>query len=321
MINNPTTPAREDWPALPYEEWKDTCATLHMWTQIVGKVRMQLSPPVNHWWHVALYVDVRGLTTSPIPFGAHWFAIRFDFIDHRLVLETSSGDLRALPLKPQSVAEFYRDFTRLLEGAGIKVNIDPMPVEVPHPIPYNEDTVHASYDREYAQRFWRTLLAVAGVFQEFRGRFLGKCSPVHFFWGSFDLAVTRFSGRRAPERPGADHITREAYSCECSSAGWWPGGETLSGVFVPGAAFYSYMSPEPAGYSERRVRPEAARYDRNLGEFLLMYDEVRRAESPRIALLDFLQTTYAAGAELAHWDRAALEQPESWLRQAGPHAA
>jgi hypothetical protein len=318
---NNLTAARENWPALPLEEWQDTYATLHMWTQIVGKVRMRLSPPVNHWWHVALYVDVRGLTTPPMRVGSDWFAIRFDFLDHRLVLETSSGGRRTLPLKPQSVAEFYRDFTRLLKRTGIEVNVDPMPVEVRNPIPHTEDTVHASYDREYAQRFWRTLLAVAGVLQEFRGRFLGKCSPVHFFWGSFDLAVTRFSGQQAPQRPGADPITREAYSCECSSAGWWPGGETLSGVSVPGAAFYSYMSPEPAGYPEVRVRPEAAHYDRSLGEFLLMYDDVRHQASPRRALLDFLQTTYETGAELAHWDRTALEQPESWLRQAGPHAA
>jgi len=319
-VSRSTTPIRESWPALPLDEWKDTCATLHRWTQIVGKVRMELSPRVNHWWHVPLYVDVRGLTTSPIPLGADWFAIRFDFLDHRLVLDTSSGESCALPLRPQSVAEFYRDFMGLLKGAGIQVTISALPDEVRNPIPFAEDTVHASYDREYAQRFWRTLLTIAGVFQEFRGRFLGKCSPVHFFWGSFDLAVTRFSGRRAPERPGADPITREAYSHEVSSAGWWPGGETLAGTTVPGAAFYSYMAPEPAGLSERSIRPGAAHYDPSLKEFMLMYDDLRQESSPHLALLDFLQTTYEAGAQLAHWDREALEEPESWLHY-GQHAA
>jgi len=320
MINS-TAPERERWPALPLEEWKDTYATLHMWTQMVGMVRMHLSPPLNHWWHVPLYVDVRGLTTSPIPLGNDWFNLRFDFLDHCLLLETSSGETRVLPLKPQSVAEFHRGFTRLLEEAGIEVKIGAEPVEVRNPIPFAEDTVHASYDRKYVERFWHILLAAAGVFQEFRGRFVGKCSPVHFFWGSFDLAVTRFSGRQTPPRPGADPITLEAYSHEVSSAGWWPGGETFSGVIVPGAAFYSYMAPEPAGYAEHPVRPQAAHYDRSLGEFLLMYDEIRREASPRLALLDFLQTTYEAGAELAHWDRAALEQPESWPHREGESAA
>ena len=314
-LSHSTTPTRENWPALPLAEWQDTCATLHMWTQMVGKVRMEFSPRVNHWWHVPLYVDVRGLTTSPIPLGTDWFAIRFDFLDHRLVLDTSSGESCMLPLKPQSVAEFHRDFMEFLHSAGIQVTINATPVEVRNPIPFAEDTVHASYDREYAQRFWRTLLAITGVLQEFRGRFLGKCSPVHFFWGSFDLAVTRFSGRRAPERPGADPITREAYSHEVSSAGWWPGGETFTGIQVPGAAFYSYMSPEPAGYSECVARPGTAHYDRNLGEFLLMYDDLRQQACPHVALLDFLQSTYETGAQLAHWDRTALEEPESWVNQ------
>jgi hypothetical protein len=315
------TPTRESWPALPLEEWKDTYVTLHMWTQIVGKVRLELSPRINHWWHVPLYVDVRGLTTSPIPLGSEWFSISFDFLDHRLVLDTSSGQSRGLPLRPQTVAEFYRDFMGLLKEAGIQLSIRAVPDEVRNPIPFAEDTVHASYDREYAQRFWRALLTIAGVFQEFRGRFLGKCSPAHFFWGSFDLAVTRFSGRQAPQRPDADVITREAYSHEVSSAGWWPGGETATGFQVPGAAFYSYMSPQPAGYSEQLVRPSAARYDRDLGEFLLMYDDLRQDPCPHRALLDFLQTTYETGAELAHWDRDALEEPEPWFRPGGQSAA
>ena len=314
-LSHSSTLARANWPALPLEEWQDTLATLHMWTQIVGKVRMEFSPRLNHWWHVPLYVDVHGLTTSAIPLGTDWFAIRFDFLDHRLVLETSTGEPHTMPLKAQPVAEFYRDFTRMLRDASIQVDIPQMPVEVRNPIPFGQDTVHAGYDREYAQRFWRTLLAITGAFQEFRGRFLGKCSPVHFFWGSFDLAVTRFSGRRAPERPGADAVTREAYSHEVSSAGWWPGGETLTGAKVPGPAFYTYMAPEPPGYPESGVRPKSARYDRGLGEFLILYDDVRREPCPHAALLDFLQSTYEAGADLGHWDRKSLEEPESWFQQ------
>jgi hypothetical protein len=320
ILSHSITPTREIWPALPLAEWKDTYATLHMWTQIVGKVRMELSPRVNHWWHVPLHVDVRGLTTSPIPLGSDWFSISFDFLDHRLVLDTTSGQSRTLSLKAQPVAEFYNDFMKLLTEAGILLTINTMPVEVRNPIPFPEDTVHASYDREYVQRFWRTLLTITEVFQEFRGRFLGKCSPVHFFWGSFDLAVTRFSGRRAPERPGADAITREAYSHEVSSAGWWPGGETANGLQVPGATFYSYMSPEPAGYAEQAVGLPA-HYDPTLGEYVLPYDDLRREASPHSALLNFLQTTYEAGAVLAHWDRTALEEPKSWLRPEEQSAA
>jgi hypothetical protein len=311
----------ESWPALPLAEWSDTYATLHMWTQIAGKVRMKLAPRLNHWWHVPLYVDARGLTTSLIPLGNQGFAIRFDFLDHRLVMETSSGGRRGLLLKPRSVAEFYRLFMYLLDELGICVKIDPVPSEVRDPIPFDQDTVHASYDPEYAQRFWRILVAAANVFQEFRSRFVGKCSPVHFFWGSFDLAVTRFSGRPAPERPGADAITREAYSHEVSSAGWWPGGETLVGPSVPGAAFYSYMAPAPAGLAEQKILPPAAYYDKTLGEFLLRYDDMREQASPSSVLLDFLQSTYETGAGLARWDRAALEQPEPWLKQGEEHAA
>jgi hypothetical protein len=315
------TQCGESWPALPLAEWNDTYATLHMWAQIVGKVRMELSPRTNHWWHVPLYLNARGLTTSLIPLGNDGFAIHFDFLDHRLVLETSSGSRRGLLLKPRSVAEFYRLFMYLLDELGIRVKIDPMPCEVPNPIPFDQDTVHASYDPEFARRCWHILLATANVLQEFRSRFVGKCSPVHFFWGSFDLAVTRFSGRRAPDRPGADPITREAYSHEVSSAGWWPGGETLAGIKVPGPAFYSYMAPVPPGLAEQKMMPKATRYDKTLGEFLLMYDDMRQQTLPSAFLLDFLQSTYQVGADLAQWDRAALEQPESWLKQGEEHAA
>jgi Family of unknown function (DUF5996) len=229
----------ECWPALPLESWKDTCATLHMWTQIVGKVRLRLTPLVNHWWNVPLYVTARGLTTSRMPYGERAFELLFDFIRHELVLETHDGVVKSLPLVPRSVADFYSEFMKMLRSAEIEVKIWPMPVEVPNPIRFDQDQVHASYDSKSVERFWRILLSVNAEFEDFRSEFIGKCSPVHFFWGSFDLAVTRFSGRRAPERPGADRITREAYSHEVSSVGFWPGGGDID------AAFYSYMAPEP----------------------------------------------------------------------------
>jgi hypothetical protein len=293
----------ECWPALPLEAWKDTCATLHMWTQIVGKVRLALTPTVNHWWNVPLYVAARGLTTSAIPYGKRIFEVEFDFIDHLLVLRTNDGVTKTLPLAPRTVADFYREFMALLKSAGIAVKVWKMPVEIPAPIAFDQDRVHASYDPEYARRFWQILVSAGCVFEEFRSRFTGKCSPVHFFWGSFDLAVTRFSGRRAPERKDADAITREAYSHEVSSVGFWPGGGDIKG-----AAFYSYMAPAPQGLGEARVRPDAAFYHPQLGEFLLMYDDVRAAASPSTALLEFCQSTYEAGARLANWDRAALER-------------
>jgi len=292
------------WPTLPLAEWQDTCATLHMWTQIVGKVRLKLTPLVNHWWNVPLYVTAHGLTTSRIPYGPRAFELRFDFLAHRLVLETSDGTVSAVGLKPMTVADFYRECLALLASEGIDVKIWRMPVEVPNPIPFDEDTVHAAYDAEAVERFWRVLLSVDAVFHEFRSEFIGKVSPVHFFWGSFDLAVTRFSGRRAPERPGADAITREAYSHEVSSVGFWPG--TMGG---PDAAFYSYAAPSPEGFSAARVRPEAARWDAGLGEFLLAYDEVRRNASPVRALLEFCRSTYQAAARFGQWDRGALERP------------
>ncbi len=292
----------ECWPELPLLSWQDTYATLHMWAQMVGKVRLALAPPVNHWWHVPLYVNARGLTTSFIPYRGSGFELQFDFLEHQLVMRVAGGQIRALPLVPRSVAEFYHEFLRMLHATGIEVKIWRMPVEIPNPIPFDEDTQHASYDRAAVEKFWRILLAASEVFQEFRSGFIGKCSPVHFFWGSFDLAVTRFSGRRAPERPGADAMTREAYSHEVSSVGFWPG----AGLGDP--AFYSYTVPEPEGLATAAVRPAAAHYDPNLKEFILMYEDVRRAPSPSAALLDFCQSTYDAGATLGRWDRDALER-------------
>ncbi len=302
----PTADRSEVWPALPLAAWKGTCDTLHMWTQIVGKVRMELSAPVNHFWHVPLYVNALGLTTSGIPYGPGLFEIQFDFLHHNLLIWTSGGSVKAVPLFARSVAEFYREFMSTLASLGIEVKIWTMPVEVPDPIPFDQDTTHASYDPEYVERFWRVLIAADRVLKAFRGRFLGKCSPVHFFWGSFDLAVSRFSGRRAPERPGADPITRESYSHEVSSAGWWPGGG-----LVTEAAFYSYTVPEPDGFAAAPVRPSSAFFSAELHEFLLRYDDVQQSESPEGALMDFFQSTYQAGATLGGWDRDALErQPE-----------
>lgn len=294
----------KSWPELPpLEAWQDTCATLHMWTQIVGKVRLALSPRVNHWWEVPLYVNARGLTTSAIPYGEDGFEIQFDFIDHKLEIQTSWGSSKTLALKPRSVADFYAEFMAALRTLGISVKIWSMPVEVANPVRFENDTQHASYDPEYAHRFWQILVSCENVFQEFRAGFIGKCSPVHFFWGSFDLCVTRFSGRRAPERPNADSITREAYSHEVISAGFWPGGGDIKD-----AAFYAYAAPEPAGFADQKVKPAAAFYHPQMKEFLLMYDDVRRADSPRAALMSFLQTTYDAAADRANWNRKELER-------------
>jgi len=292
------------WPALPLASWEDTRATLHMWTQIVGKVRLALTPLVNHWWNVPLYVSSRGLTTSAIPYRNSAFEIWFDFLDRQLVLQTSDGGRRTLALAPRSVADFYREFMQMLRSSGIEVEIWRMPVEIPNPIPFDEDQVHASYDADAAQRFWRILLSVQSVFDEFRSLFIGKCSPVHFFWGSFDLAVTRFSGRRAPARPNADRITREAYSHEVSSVGFWPGSGSINDP-----AFYSYAAPEPEGLRNAPLQPDAARYDTQLNEFILMYDNVRGSAIPAATLLEFCQSTYEAAANLAQWDRDALERP------------
>jgi hypothetical protein len=297
---------QEMWPELPLEAWQETYSTLHMWTQIVGKVRLALTPNINHWWGVPLYVNPFGLTTSAIPYGGGNFEVQFDFIHHQLVIRTSSDSILSMALTPRSVADFYREFMAALASLGIAVKIWKMPVEIPDPIPFDRDTKHASYDAEYANRFWRALACCEAVFTEFRAGFIGKASPVHFFWGSFDLAVTRFSGRRAPEREGADSITREAYSHEVISAGFWPGGGDIKG-----AAFYAYAAPEPAGFAQSPVRPAKAFYHPQLKEFILMYDDVRRSPSPRETLLAFLQSTYGAGADLGKWNRKELERVAS----------
>jgi hypothetical protein len=291
----------EFWPALPLEGWEDTYHTIHMWTQIVGKVRLGLAPLQNHWWNAALYVNTRGLTTSPIPYREEPFEIQFDFVDHHLEIRTSGLKLLTVALAPKSVASFHREFCSALRAAGIEITIDPKPQEVPDPIPFDRDETHRSYDPEYANRFWRILLSTSMVFEEFRARYIGKASPVHFFWGSFDLAYTRFSGRVAPPRKGI--ITSEAYSHECSSLGWWPGGGG-----VKGPAFYAYTAHPPPDYDHQGVRPDAAFYHGQLREFILAYDDVRCAASPRDEILDFAQSAYEAGANLAGRDRTLLER-------------
>ena len=300
---HPTSTAlSETWPELALKDWKPTYYNLHMWTQIVGKVRLELSPKTNHWWGVPLYIDARGLTTSPIPYGKDVFEIRFDFVDHKLIVDRCDGRRRVLGLEPRTVADFYSEFMATLRSLDLDIAIYAKPVEVVDPIPFAEDTLYRAYDADAAYRFWRIVTSCDSVFKQFRAWFVGKSSPVHFFWGSFDLAVTRFSGRRAPERPGADAITREAYSHEVISAGWWPGG---SGV--DGPAFYCYAAPEPAGLPQQKVQPESAFYHPDLKEFILMYDEIRKSRAPERMLLEFLQSTYEAAAALAHWDRGELE--------------
>jgi hypothetical protein len=295
----------EPWPELPLHLWRDTYATLHMWTQIVGKICLALTPKVNHYWNIAFQVSSRGLTTPAMPCGEQrTLNMTFDFISHELVAKCSDGAIRSIPLAPRTVAVFYEDTLRMLHELGVDVQIWTLPVEVPDPIRFELDNTHGSYDREYAHRFWQILVRVAPVMQAFRGEFLGKCSPVHFFWGSFDLAVTRFSGRVAPERPNADPITREAYSHEVISHGFWPGGGAITS-----AAFYAYAAPEPAGFKDAKVAPAAAFYSRDVSEFILPYEAVRTQPDPAATLRSFLQSTYDAGARLAHWDRASLERP------------
>ena len=295
----------DSWPALIFEEWQDTLATLHMWTQVVGKIHLAQTPLVNHWWNVPLYVSARGLTTTAMPYGDRIFEIEFDFIDHKLLIECSDGAKKTLALRPQSVADFYAEVMSALHDLGIEIKIWTMPVEVPDPIRFEDDVKHAAYDAEYANRFWRALVKMDEVLKEFRARFIGKSSPVHFFWGSFDMAVTRFSGRTAPERPGADLITRVAYSHEVISHGFWPGNSGMQ------AAFYSYTAPEPAGLAQEKVHPKEAFYSQDMKEFFLPYDDVRKSHSPADVLMKFLQSTYEAGANLAGWDRAALERKPS----------
>lgn len=297
------------WPSLPFAAWRDTCATLHMWTQVIGKIRLAQAPSINHWWQVPLYLTSRGLTTSPMPYGTRTFQIDFDFIAHRLSIQTSDGRADGFALQPLAVADFYREVGGRLRALGLDIRVWTMPVEVADPVRFEDDRAHRAYDADYANRFWRVLVQADRVLTAFRGGFIGKASPVHFFWGSFDLAVTRFSGRRAPMHPGApnisDRITREAYSHEVSSCGFWPGG---AGLDQP--IFYSYAYPQPPGFAEAAVRPPAASYSRELGEFILPYHSVCEAAAPDAMLHEFLQSTYEAAADLAQWDRAALERGE-----------
>ena len=300
---------RHSWPELPYSAWRETCATLHLWTQIVGKIRLSLTPWLNHSWHVPLYVSARGLTSSPIFNGERALEIEFDFLDHVLRIEASEGSRRQIELHAKPVARFHAELMAAVADLGLKLEINEKPSELPEPIRFSEDFVHAAYDREYARRFWQVLLQADRVFKIFRTGFIGKCSPVHFFWGSFDLAVTRFSGRSAPLHPGGvpnlpDSVTREAYSHEVSSAGFWPGGGAID---YP--AFYCYAYPAAKDFSTVPVRPEAAFFSQDLSEFILPYDAVRTARAPDGALLDFLQSTYEAAATTGNWDRAALECP------------
>lgn len=297
----------DQWPALPFAEWKRTYETLHMWTQIVGKIRLAQTPWINHSWHVPLYVTARGLTTSSIPYGARTFHVEFDFVDHALLIEMSDGSGSTLKLESRSVAAFYGALLAELRRLDIKVDIFTTPSEVVDAIPFDKDHEHATYEPEHANRFWRVLTQADRVFQQFRARFIGKCSPIHFFWGSFDLAVTRFSGRKAPPHPGGvpnlpDWVAREAYSHEVSSCGFWPGSDQL-----PQAVFYSYAYPEPEGFRTAMVTPNTATYNTALREFILPYDDVRQAESPDAVLLDFLQTTYVAAARFGAWNRTELE--------------
>jgi hypothetical protein len=309
-----TSPA---WPDLPYEAWKDTYATLHLWTQIVGKIRLAQMPWQNHTWQVTLYPSATGLTTGRMPYGDQGFELEFDFLAHELVVRTSRGERRALALEPMSVARFYGNVMEALAAVGMPVPIYKRPCEVESRLPFDEDDVHCAYDRDYAGRCCRILHSAAEVLGRFRSRYYGKSSPVHFFWGAFDLAVTRFSGRPAPPHPGGipnlpDRVTRDAYSHEVSSAGFWPGGPA-----APYPLFYSYSYPEPPGFAEANVLPSAARYDATMREFILPYDDVRKADSPEAALLAFLESTYIAAADLGLWDRRALEVSPETLRAVG----
>ena len=298
-----------NWPPLPYSEWRDTAATLHLWLQIVGKIALVQRAWVNHSWHVALRITARGIGTGLIPHEAGSFQIDFDFIDHQLLLNVSDGQAVRLPLRPRPTAELYRDVMSSLAALGVPVSIRTMPNELPDPIAFDRDEMHRAYDAEYVNRYWRVLVQTQRVFEEFRARFIGKCSPVHFFWGSADLAVTRFSGRTAPPHPGGvphlpDWVAREAYSHEVSSAGFWAGSDQY-----PEACFYSYAYPEPPGYAAARVGPIGAHYSQALREFVLPYEAARRAASPESAVLEFLQSTYEAAANLGRWPRDALERP------------
>jgi hypothetical protein len=297
-------PNHENWPPLPLAEWRDTRDTLQMWTQVAGKVALALTPRVNHFWNCALQIGPRGLSTLPLAWQGRALTLAFDFVAHELVVSLSDGSRRTVPLAPQTVADFYGATISALEELGVRVRIWPMPVEVVEPIRFERDTTHRDYDPDAVRRFWRIVLSMRPVLETFRAEFVGKCSPVHFFWGSFDVAVTRFSGRQAPERPNADAITREAYSHEVISHGWWPGGGP-----VDEPAFYAYAAPEPSGFKTAVAEPAATFYSSDFSEYILPYDAVRTASSPEAALYGFLRTTYDAGAALARWDRGALERP------------
>jgi hypothetical protein len=304
--NTPSLVLTDAWPTLPWTEWQDTVTTLQLWLQIVGKIRMALAPKTNHWWHVTLYPTSRGLTTSPMPYGQRFIQIDFDFLSHQLLFQTSEGRQENLALKPMSVAEFYSQVLGTMDGLGMPIKIRPMPEEMPDPIPFDQDYQHNAYDAVYVTRFHQVLLQTSRVFTEFRAQFLGKVSPVHFFWGAMDLAVTRFSGSLAPKHDRvpniADHVVQSAYSHEVSSCGFWPGGPLL-----PEPIFYAYAFPAPIGFAEAQVRPAEAQFNPALGEFVLPYEAVRTAQNPDQTLMDFLQDTYAAAADLGHWDRQVLE--------------
>jgi hypothetical protein len=309
MVVGDWTSREQAWPALPLEPWAESCATLHMWAQIVGKIRLRYSAPINHGWHSTLYVTARGLTTSPIPYGLRTFQIDFDFIDHALIIAVSDGRTARVVLEPQTVAAFYRGVMGALGGLDLDIRIHSSPNEVAEPIRFDRDEIHRSYDADAVNRFWRVLVQSDRVFKQFRSGFLGKCSPVHLFWGALDLAVTRFSGRTAPEHPGGiphlpDRVTREAYSHEVSSCGFWAGGGPIA---YP--AYYAYAYPEPGGFAAATIAPQQAFYSTDLHEFVLPYDAVRASADPDRTLLEFLQSTYVAAADLAKWDRSALESP------------
>ena len=310
MMTSVPTRWTETWPRLSLGEWQETYATLHRWTQIVGKTRLSLAPMQNHWWQVTLYLTTRGLGTSPIPYDERTFDVEFDFLDHVLAVRTGEGATGSMSLGPKSVADFYDEYLALLRSLDIEPKIHAVPMELPDVLPFTDDLEHASYDADAAQRCWRILAQADRVLKEFRGRFIGKCSPSHFWWGGFDLSCTRFSGRRAPPHPGGipncpDFVTRGAYSHECISAGWWPGSV---GSPVSEPAFYAYAYPEPNGYSAARVRPNAARYDTTMREWILPYEAVRASHDPDATLLEFLSSTYDAAATLGGWDRVALER-------------
>lgn len=305
QTDSPRTRLTEIWPPLPQSAWSETCATLQLWMQIVGKIRLALTPHINHTWNVTLYPTIRGVTTSPMPYGSLLLQIDFDFVDHKLVVESSMNERKSIPLRPMTVADFYHHVMKALGSLECSIHIWPTPCEIADPIPFEQDSVHQSYDPEYAQRFWRILLQTSRVFTIFRSRFRGKVSPIHLFWGALDLACTRFSGRTAPEHPSMpglpDRVTRDAYSHEVSSCGFWPGAPGVEPMF------YSYAYPEPPGYRDYSIKPTQAGFDANFGEFVLPYEAMRTSPDPDATLLDFLQSTYEAAANLAHWDRAALE--------------